>query len=106
MATVNPISSESLLDLAVVIPTFKERGNIRELVRRLDVALAGLNWEVVFVDDDSPDGTADLVAAMAPPDRRIRLVHRIGRRGLSSACIEGMLATSAHTIAVMDADMQ
>lgn len=94
------------MDLAIVIPTYNERDNIRELVRRLDCALTGLSWEVVFVDDDSPDGTADVVRALARSDRRVRLLHRIGRRGLSSACIEGMLATSAQAIAVMDADLQ
>ncbi len=66
----------------------------------------GLRWEAVFVDDDSPDGTAETVRAFAREDTRIRLLHRVGRRGLSSACIEGILASSADWVAVMDADMQ
>jgi dolichol-phosphate mannosyltransferase len=94
------------LDLSVVIPTYEERENVPELLRRLDVALEGLRWEVTFVDDDSPDETAELVREISLTDRRVRLVHRIGRRGLSSACIEGMMASSANCIAVMDADMQ
>jgi dolichol-phosphate mannosyltransferase len=94
------------LDLAVVVPTYNERSNIAELIDRLECTLQGLAWEVIFVDDDSPDGTAALVAGFARNDRRIRLVHRIGRRGLASACIEGILATTASAIAVMDADMQ
>lgn len=94
------------LDLSVVIPTYQERCNIPELLRRLEVALEGLRWEVTFVDDDSPDETAELVRELSLRDRRVRLVHRIGRRGLSSACIEGMMASSASCIAVMDADMQ
>jgi dolichol-phosphate mannosyltransferase len=94
------------LDLAVVIPTYNERGNIPELLARLEAALQGLTWEVLFVDDDSPDGTAALIRECARMDRRIRLIHRIGRRGLASACIEGILATTAPAIAVMDADMQ
>jgi len=61
---------------------------------------------VVFVDDDSPDGTADAVRELGRSDPRVRCLHRIGRRGLSSACVEGVLATSAQTIAVMDADLQ
>lgn len=94
------------LDLAVVIPTFNEAGNVGELVRRLDAALVGRNWEAIFVDDASPDGTAQSLRDIACGDRRIRVVERIGRRGLSSACIEGMMATAAPLIAVMDADLQ
>jgi dolichol-phosphate mannosyltransferase len=89
-----------------VIPTFNERSNIEELVRRLEVALAGIRWEAVFVDDNSPDGTADMVRNLAQQDRHIRIIHRIGRRGLSTACVEGMLASSAPYLAVMDADLQ
>ena len=94
------------LDLAVVIPTYNERSNIAELIARLDTTLHALSWEVIFVDDDSPDGTADLVRSYSQSDPRVRLLHRIGRRGLSSACIEGILSTSADAIAVMDGDMQ
>ena len=94
------------LDLAVVLPTFNERENIPLVIARLDDALQGLAWEAIFVDDDSPDGTANVVAAHARWDSRIRLVHRIGRRGLSSACIEGMMSTTALAVAVMDADLQ
>lgn len=93
-------------DLAVVIPTYNERANVPELITRLEAVLDGLSWELVFVDDDSPDETAELLTSYARRDPRIRLVHRIGRRGLSSACIEGILATSANFVAVMDADLQ
>lgn len=93
-------------DLAVVVPALNERDNVRELVRRLDEALAGIAWEVVFVDDSSPDGTAEAVRALAREDARVRCVQRFGRRGLSSACIEGVLATAAPYCAVMDADLQ
>ena len=92
--------------LVIVIPTFNERGNVSELVHRLRTCLVGLLWEVIFVDDDSPDGTAEAVRALGRSDRRIRCLQRIGRRGLSSACIEGMLASSAPYIAVMDGDLQ
>jgi len=94
------------LDVAVVLPTFNERENVGEVIGRLSKVMAGLDWELIFVDDDSPDGTAEVVRGFAVQDRRIRLVQRIGRRGLSSACIEGILATSANCIAVMDADLQ
>jgi dolichol-phosphate mannosyltransferase len=89
-----------------VIPTFNERSNVAELARRLDATLAGIRWEAIFVDDNSPDDTARVVRELNREDGRIRVVHRIGRRGLSSACIEGMLASGAPYLAVMDADLQ
>jgi dolichol-phosphate mannosyltransferase len=92
--------------LAIVVPTFNERANVAELVRRLHGLLGELDWEVVFVDDDSPDGTSAILRNLARHDRRVRCVQRLGRRGLSSACIEGVLATSAPLIAIMDADLQ
>jgi dolichol-phosphate mannosyltransferase len=93
-------------DLSVVIPTFNERSNVAELARRLDACLVGIRWEAIFVDDNSPDDTAESVRALSRDDARIRVVHRIGRRGLSTACVEGMLASSAPYLAVMDADLQ
>jgi dolichol-phosphate mannosyltransferase len=93
-------------ELAVIVPTLNEEANIPLLVERLHRALVGVAWEVVFVDDDSADGTADAVRAIARLDARVRCVQRIGRRGLASACIEGALATSAPYLAVMDADLQ
>jgi len=98
--------SSGPLDLAVVIPTFNEVENVDPLLERLEQVLASLQWEAIFVDDDSPDHTAALVSELARGDRRIRLIRRIGRQGLASACVEGMLATSAPYIAVMDADLQ
>ncbi len=94
------------LELAIILPTFNERSNLRPMVARLDQALAGIRWEAVYVDDNSPDGTADEARAIALEDPRIRVIHRIGRRGLASAAIEGMLATAAPHVAVMDADHQ
>jgi len=92
--------------LCVVVPTFNESENIEELVRRIEVVLEGIEWELIFVDDDSTDGTAALARAMGQRDARIRCIRRVGRRGLSSACIEGMMATTAPLVAVMDADLQ
>ena len=94
------------LELAIVIPTFNEVGNVGELIGRIDRALKGRDWEAIFVDDASPDGTAEALRALARTDRRVRVIERINRRGLSSACIEGMMATGAPVIAVMDADLQ
>ena len=94
------------LELAVIVPTFNERGNVAALVAKLEVALAGRRWEAIFVDDDSPDGTADTARTLGQGDARVRVIQRIGRRGLSTACIEGMCATAAPFVAVIDGDMQ
>ncbi len=93
-------------ELAVIVPTFNERDNVLELAARLARALEGIAFEVVVVDDDSPDGTAELVRELSLHDPRFRCLHRIGRRGLASACIEGILATAAPFVAVIDADLQ
>jgi dolichol-phosphate mannosyltransferase len=93
-------------ELSIIVPTFNERENVPVLVERLRDVLRNQNWEVIFVDDSSPDVTADVVRAIAQQDSRVRCVQRIGRRGLSSACIEGMLASSATYLAIMDADLQ
>jgi len=92
--------------LAVVLPTYNERTNIAGMVTRLDAALAGIAWEVIIVDDNSPDGTSDEARALSQSDPRVRVIQRIGRRGLASAAIEGMLSTAAPVVAVMDADHQ
>ncbi len=92
--------------LAVVIPVYREAANVGPLVAKLQAALAGIAWEAVFVDDDSPDGTAGRVREIAARDPRIRCIQRVGRRGLASACIEGMLSVSAPFVAVMDGDLQ
>lgn len=94
------------LELAVVIPTFNEAANIEPLLERLGAALRGIGWEAIFVDDDSQDGTAALIRRLGRANPRLRVLQRVGRRGLSSAVVEGMLATSAPILAVIDADMQ
>jgi dolichol-phosphate mannosyltransferase len=94
------------LELTVVIPCYNERANVGPMVKRLEAALAGLSWEAVFVDDDSPDGTAAEARAHAARDRRIRCIRRVGRRGLASAVIEGALSSSARYIGVIDGDLQ
>lgn len=93
-------------ELAVVTPTFNESLNVEPLLAAIARALPGIDFEVIFVDDDSPDHTADLARSISLRDPRVRVVHRVGRRGLSSAVIEGMMSTSAPYIAVIDADMQ
>jgi dolichol-phosphate mannosyltransferase len=105
-AVAGPVAVRCGPELSIIVPTFNERENIAELIARLALCLGSRAWEVVFVDDDSPDGTADLVREYAAADSRVRCLQRIGRRGLSSACVEGMLATTAPYLAVIDADLQ
>jgi len=93
-------------ELSVVVPTFKERENVVPLIERLEAALEGVAWEAIFVDDDSPDGTAALVKEIAASNPRVRCLRRVSRRGLAGACTEGMLSSSAEFVAVIDADMQ
>ena len=94
------------IELSVIVPSFNERDNVVPLIERLSESLAGIAWEIIYVDDDSPDGTAASVKALAQRDRHVRCIHRIGRRGLSTAVIEGIQASSAPYVAVIDADMQ
>ena len=102
----NPPQAIATPQLSVIVPTFNERDNVTQLFRRLEATLAGVAWEVIFVDDNSPDGTWDVVRNLARQDSRVRCIRRIGRRGLSGACIEGILASSAPCTAVIDADLQ
>jgi len=92
--------------LSIVIPTFNERDNVEPMIGALTRELAALSWEVIYVDDNSPDGTAERVREIARTDARVRCIRRFGRRGLSSAVTEGILSSSAPLVAVMDGDMQ
>jgi dolichol-phosphate mannosyltransferase len=94
------------LELGVIIPTFKEAPNVAPLLAKLEAALAGVTWQAIFVDDDSPDGTAAAVKAIAAVDPRVICLHRIGRRGLAGAVIEGAMASAAPYVAVIDGDLQ
>jgi dolichol-phosphate mannosyltransferase len=105
-AAESPTPSAGLPRLSVIVPTFNERDNVTTLFRRLETALSGVAFEVIFVDDNSPDGTWEVVRDLARGDSRVRCIRRVGRRGLSGACIEGILASSAPCAAVIDADLQ
>src|SRR5579871_309460 len=94
------------LELAIVVPTFNERANIPVLTDRLADVLSGIAYEIIIVDDDSPDGTSAAVREIAAHQSRVRIIRRIGRRGLASACLEGMMSTAARYVAVMDGDLQ
>jgi dolichol-phosphate mannosyltransferase len=92
--------------LSVIVPSYNERPNVAPMIAKLDAALLGIDWEVIYVDDNSPDGTAAEVRRIARMDPRVRCIRRVGRRGLASAVIEGVLSTSATYVAVIDGDLQ
>ena len=93
-------------ELTVVVPAYRERDNIPALLDALAQALEARDWETIIVVDDAPDGTDAFVRERAQQDPRVRCLLRVGRRGLASACVEGMLASSAPYVAVIDADLQ
>lgn len=99
-------SQTGALELAIILPTLNERDNLPSLVERIDAGLGDIAWEVLIVDDNSADGTAEAARTLSLTDRRVRVIQRIGRRGLASAAIEGFCATAAPYVAVMDADHQ
>lgn len=93
-------------ELSLIIPTLNEKDNIQPLLKLLDDTLSEIDWDVTFVDDDSKDGTIELIKELSSENNHIHFIHRIGKRGLSSACIEGLLTRSSPYLAVMDSDMQ
>jgi dolichol-phosphate mannosyltransferase len=93
-------------ELSIIVPTFNERGNLIPLLECLRQALPNIDYEVVIVDDDSPDSTAAMTRTLAQSNPRVRVIQRIGRRGLASAAVEGMLSTSSPYLLLMDADLQ
>src|ERR1700709_1860350 len=98
--------AEGAPTLSVIVPSFNERPNVAPMIAKLNQALAEIAWEVIYVDDNSPDGTAQEVRRIAQRDPRVRCIRRIGRRGLASAVIEGALSSSADYVAVIDGDLQ
>lgn len=94
------------LELGIVLPSYNERDNIVPVLSGLRKALSNLSYEVILVDDDSEDGTADHARAVAVDFPELRVIQRINRSGLASACLEGMMASHAPFLAVMDCDLQ
>lgn len=92
--------------VSVIIPTYNERENIPILLERLAEILADFDYEIVVVDDDSPDRTWQVADDIGARNHRIRVLRRVGSRGLSSAVIDGMASARGSVLAVMDADLQ
>ena len=93
---------------ALVVPTLNEAGNIRRVLEHAVEALSLLrsDWEIIVVDDNSADGTGDLVKAFAASDNRVRLATRVSQRGLAGAITHGWSQTNAELLGVIDADLQ
>ena len=104
--TADPAPAQRAPTLSVVVPTYRESANVATLFERMKVALAGLPWEMIVVDDDSPDGTYDVAFAIAAKDSQMRCLRRVNRSGLAGAVIEGWLSSSADFVAVIDGDLQ
>jgi dolichol-phosphate mannosyltransferase len=98
--------AQSSPTLSIVVPTYQESANIPVLFERIKIALDGLPWEMVVVDDDSPDGTSEVAFRLAAEDRRVRCLRRVNRSGLAGAVIEGWLSSSADFVGVIDGDLQ
>ncbi len=92
--------------VSIVLPTYNERGNIEPLLQQLLPLQHRYNLEILVVDDDSADGTAELVRQLAHAEPRLRLIRRVGRSGLASAIKEGLLDATGDLALVMDSDGQ
>jgi dolichol-phosphate mannosyltransferase len=107
VTTVQPASLPAPThELTMIVPTFNERANVVRVVERLHAVLDGVGWQAIFVDDDSPDGTAEAVKRIAAVDPRIQCIRRVRRRGLAGAVVEGALASAAPYVGVIDGDLQ
>lgn len=109
LASQAPVQQQILFyppQLAVIVPSYNERDNIELLYEKIAIAMGNTHWEMIVVDDNSPDGTADVVNELSRIYSNVRCLRRFGRRGLASACVEGMAVTSAPYVAVIDADHQ
>ena len=101
-----PPPGPPVIGVSIIVPTYCEAQNIPVLFERLAAAMAGIAWEMIVVDDDSPDGTAGVAFALAQSDPRIRCLRRVNRMGLAGAAIEGFLSSSAPYVALIDGDLQ
>lgn len=93
-------------DVAIVIPTYNENDNVTVLASQIARVMGAAKYEIIFVDDHSPDGTAETVRKLAQQDARINVIERFGERGLSTAVIEGLMSTNAPFGVVIDGDLQ
>jgi len=106
LALDDPSLMEQHFELSVVIPTYKEARNLDELYGRILKTLRLYNFEVIFVDDNSPDGTAELAQKIGEEYGNVQVLKRTGKNGLSSAVLDGIGLARSDIVVVMDADLQ
>ncbi len=92
--------------VSVIVPTYNEVDNIVEVIDRLRRTLSGQTHEIIVVDDNSPDFTWQLARQHGAHDPSVKVIRRIGKRGLASAVLDGMAAASGESLAVIDGDLQ
>lgn len=92
--------------LSIIAPTYNERKNLKKLVERIFSSLKGSKFELIIVDDNSPDGTGELADKIASKHKNMIVVHRQGKLGLGTAIFDGIKAADGEIIGVMDADLQ
>ncbi len=94
--------------LSIILPTYNEKDNLPVLVKKIGNACtkSGIKYEIIVVDDNSPDGTGHLADTIARQDSHVKVVHREGKLGLGSAVMDGSRASRGGYICVMDADLQ
>ncbi|MDH5441458.1 MAG: glycosyltransferase, partial [Candidatus Bathyarchaeota archaeon] len=92
--------------LSIIVPTYNERENISALIDRIESSLASLEFEIIIVDDNSPDRTAEFAEELNKAYGNIKVVKRDGKFGLSSAVLDGFERAGASILAVLDADLQ
>lgn len=91
--------------ISVIIPSYNEAGNIATLINQISLALTGKIYEIIVVDDNSPDKTWELVTNIAKNNRRVKLIKRLNERGLTSALNRGIQASRGEIIGWLDADL-
>lgn len=92
--------------LSIIVPTYRERENIPELIDRTESSMNPSEFELIIVDDNSPDGTAQVAEDLNAKYGNIKVLKRAGKLGLSSAVLDGFESARAKVLAVMDADLQ
>ncbi|KUO42629.1 MAG: hypothetical protein APZ16_01805 [Candidatus Hadarchaeum yellowstonense] len=95
-----------MVKLSIIVPTYNEAENLAELVRGIFSALEGSDFELIVVDDNSPDGTGKLADELASQHKNMAVVHRPGKLGLGTAILDGLNVARGEIIGVMDADLQ
>jgi dolichol-phosphate mannosyltransferase len=106
ISSANPITLKNTTKLSLIIPTYNEGKNISELVKRIENSLNHIPFEIIIVDDNSPDGTGKIAQALNSKYGNIKILTRSGKLGLSSAVLEGFKKADSSVLSVIDADMQ